>query len=216
MAFYTFYFTDGTYKTIEHADETTDPSLEASKAYTAGFGTDFYSYSQLIVDFFERHDSKPSVDNLAFAWVNGKWRRSVNYDRVINCHPTPIKGTYKDLWNWLSNLFTKGETYSTVPLIYFDGSETAVEASVPFGIDRGNHFELSNVGNRFDCISKTLPQDCGEPEYKKACAEVIGFTDQKTAIIVFPANTKECPDEMTIQVFCDFELDYLEFSVKAD
>ncbi len=208
MAFYTFYFMDSTYTTIEHMDESNNQTAEARKAYESEFGSHITA-----IDFFERHEHKPDVDDLA-SWIEGKWQMSIHYDRVISWHPTPMKGTYKDLWNWLCGAFDKGDTYSTVPLIYFDGSETAVEASVPFGIDCGSYFEQSNPDNQFDRIWKTLPRDRGEPEYKKDCASVIGLTDQKTAIIVFPVNIQEYPDEKVIQVTCDFETNSVVFGVK--
>lgn len=208
MAFYTFYFMDGTYTTVEHTDESNVQTDEARKAYESEFGS-----HTLAVDFFERHEDAPDVDDLA-SWIDGRWKMSVHYNRVMSWHPTPIEGTFKDLWSWLCGAFTKGKDYSTIPFSYFDDVITPVKASVPYGMDRGSYYEQTNEDSQFDRIWKTLPRDRNEEHYKEDCSKVLGRTDQQKAVVVFPVNANEYPKDSVIQVVCDFNANTVVFSVK--
>lgn len=203
MAHYVFYFLDGEAVIIEADDGgKDDASIAFNKQFSRG--------ALQAVDFYERFDNAVTKADLKYSFYDGAWHKIICYDTVMHFNPNKAEGTFRNLWSWLAGSFTKGEGYSTVPVVVFDdkgfddqGPESGKEVSVPYGVDKGSVFEMTNTDNEFDKIWKTLPRKRTDADYVAECSRILGRTTQESATVYFPADP-DSPDEVMIQADCDF------------
>lgn len=199
MAHYVFYFLDGEAVIIEAEDGGKDsPELAFNKRFSRG--------ALQAVDFYERFDNAVTEQDLDYEFCDGVWSKNVCDAMVKRNHPSPVTGTFKDLWSWLAGSFTKGEGYSTVPVVVFGPNPdmaTGTEASVPYGIDCGDVFEQSGTDNQFDRVWKTLPRKRSPEDYMKDCAAVLQADTQAECTVFFPPDPNY-PEDVLVKAVCSF------------
>lgn len=198
MAHYVFYFLDGEAVIIEADDGgKDDASIAFNKQFSRG--------ALQAVDFYERFENAVTKADLKYSFDDGAWHKIICYDTVMHLNPNKTDGTFRNLWSWLAGSFTKGEGYSTVPVVVFgeQGPEEGTDVSVPYGVDKGSVFEMANTDNEFDRIWKTLPRKRTDEDYVAECSRILGRTTQPYATVYFPADP-DSPDEVMIQADCDF------------
>lgn len=215
MAFYAFYFLDGKAVIVEVDDGKKDrPDL----AFNKHFGTHpQHSDSKLrTLDFYERFDHAVTENDLGYEFDDGDWHKVITDLFVQRMHPQPIIGSMRNLWSWFSGSFHKCDEYSLVPLVVFDESDVTKgkEVSVPFGVDCGEYYEMTNTDCEFDRIWKTLPRTRTNEEYMSDCARIVGRTTESFCVVLFPA-CPDYPEDVSVKAVCDFVSGNVTFSIFA-